>query len=404
MKTIYMITTRTCSKCPFERAQAAKFIEPLPDVELEAVDAFEPGGVGETLVREYNVKSTPTFVDREVGVVGHYAYELKSYLDSLAKPAEPEPEPESEPEQCSAAAKDSERDEEEGEPEQESKDKAVVHLLIRYNTPESHAMTEKVTARFKNEPRVALHILDDNTNAAELNELVSALGITKLPTLVLQRSNTFDNLEDLERELYSNPVFVCCHCGGTELTIVRVMKEVAPVVGFSPSGDCSFDRDYMESVYDSEYYICKKCGKVIPQSEIGKHLIRSVLVPGSDKNEHVLTLAYRISTDGDFRLDGFERFGAILTEYGVYEGHMTFVGENRFMEARTFLYDLLCDGMSFSSARPYCMEEFYNMVKQLVDDMYKAVKDTPNGARMTYPVRGSMFGNYDGTDFVLSDR
>lgn len=400
MKTIYMITTRTCSKCPFEKMQAAKLIDQLPDVELEVVDAFEPGGMGEALVREFNVKSTPTFVDKEVGIVGNYAYELKEYLDSLGSKEEPAPEPAPEP-----TPEPETGDEEDGEEDCSHHDgQAVVHLLLRHGGNESAETRKVAEERFSKEPRVVLHIVDEADNAEEFKEMSERLDIDVLPAFVLQNSKVFLHLDELEQDLYSNPVFVCAHCGGTELTVVRMMKEVAPVVGFSPSGDCNFAMDYMESVYDSEYYICKKCGKVIPQLEIGKHLVRTILIPGSDRNEHVLTLDYRISTDGDFRLDGFERFGAVLTEYGVYEGRMTFVGENRFMNARTFLYDMLFDGMSFSSARPYCMEEFYDMVKQLIDDMYSAVKDTSTGELMMYPVRGSMYGNYDGTDFVLSDR
>lgn len=77
-KTVYLITTKTCTKCPFTKVQAHELLDGSDKFSLEVVDAFEDG-VGADLVKELKIKTVPTFVV-DGKVVGSLVSELKDAL------------------------------------------------------------------------------------------------------------------------------------------------------------------------------------------------------------------------------------------------------------------------------------------------------------------------------------
>ena len=110
-----------------------------------------------------------------------------------------------------------------------------------------------------------------------------------------------------------------------------------------------------------------------------------------------IRIRYGFYTDGDYSLRNSEYFGCTAKEIEIedeffdYAGVMDFENEEvcrcKF-DAKTFLEKLLCDGIHISYTHYYLIEDFYNIIKALINfinenDIGELCK------RMT--------GNYDGT-------
>ena len=61
-RTVYLLKTSTCGKCPFIIKQAEKIVGGLNDVELSIVDLTDGSDTASEFINKYNVKNVPKFV------------------------------------------------------------------------------------------------------------------------------------------------------------------------------------------------------------------------------------------------------------------------------------------------------------------------------------------------------
>lgn len=115
-----------------------------------------------------------------------------------------------------------------------------------------------------------------------------------------------------------------------------------------------------------------------------------------------INISYTLYTDGDYTLRNAEEFGC--TERGVkinndeyydYVGSVKFTNEEKWRcksEAKSFLWKLLCDGLSVSYTHPWLIKDFYT----IIEDLTKAIDSYETGLSV---YTRSLSGNYEGTNF-----
>ena len=110
-----------------------------------------------------------------------------------------------------------------------------------------------------------------------------------------------------------------------------------------------------------------------------------------------IRVRYGFYTDGDYSLRNPENFGCtgreveIEDEYFDYVGSMDFESDDTWeckYNAKTFLEELLCDGIHISSSHYWLMQDFYNIFETLME----FINEDDTGVRCKW-----LSGNYDRT-------
>ena len=84
-----------------------------------------------------------------------------------------------------------------------------------------------------------------------------------------------------------------------------------------------------------------------------------------------IEISYGFHTDGDYSLKTPKKFGCIgENEHFDFIGTKTFTNNETWrckLEAKTFLEQLLCDGIHISHTHYWLMEDFYDIIDSLID-------------------------------------
>lgn len=84
-----------------------------------------------------------------------------------------------------------------------------------------------------------------------------------------------------------------------------------------------------------------------------------------------IEISYGFQTDGDYSLKTPKKFGCIgENEHFDFIGTKTFTNNETWrckLEAKTFLEQLLCDGIHISHTHYWLMEDFYDIIDSLID-------------------------------------
>lgn len=105
-----------------------------------------------------------------------------------------------------------------------------------------------------------------------------------------------------------------------------------------------------------------------------------------------IKITYFFYTDGDYSFRNLEKFGCeVMEDETIYTGEIAFQDEKIHScksDAKTFLEQLFCDQLHISYLHFYLMDDFYNMIKELVH----FIESNDIGEFIT-----KLSGDYDGT-------
>ena len=110
-----------------------------------------------------------------------------------------------------------------------------------------------------------------------------------------------------------------------------------------------------------------------------------------------IRIIYGFCTDGDYSLKNSDDFGCVGREIEIDEEYFDYIGVMDFenekvlrckLDAKTFLKQLLCDGIHISYTHYYLIENFYGIIKSLINFI-----DKNNIGELCK----RMYGNYEGT-------
>lgn len=114
-----------------------------------------------------------------------------------------------------------------------------------------------------------------------------------------------------------------------------------------------------------------------------------------------IRISYTFYTDGDYSLRNTEKFGCTGTEMEIEDDYYNYVGSKEFeneeewrckYEARSFLEELLCDGIHVLSTHYWLLKDFYDIIEALMDFICN------NNSGTKYETLG---GNQDGTMIMV---
>ena len=114
-----------------------------------------------------------------------------------------------------------------------------------------------------------------------------------------------------------------------------------------------------------------------------------------------IRISYTFYTDGDYSLRNAEYFGCTGTEVEIEDDYYNYIGSKEFenekqchckYEARSFLEELLCDGIHVLSTHYWLLKDFYDIIEALMD----FICNNNSGAK--YETLG---GNQDGTMIMV---
>lgn len=112
-----------------------------------------------------------------------------------------------------------------------------------------------------------------------------------------------------------------------------------------------------------------------------------------------IRIEYALCTDDDYILRNPEKFNGVrvinkgLEENIDYKGAITFHNDDIGLckeDAKYFLWELLCEGISVGATHYWLLEDFYKMMEFLTNMI--------DQARVGWNFTKYMSGNYDGTE------
>lgn len=115
----------------------------------------------------------------------------------------------------------------------------------------------------------------------------------------------------------------------------------------------------------------------------------------------IIKISYMLHTDGDYALRNPEKFGCTAQKVEIKNDYFDYIGSVSFhndeiwrckSDAKSFLEQFLCDGISVSSTHYWLIKSFYDIIEDLMDFINK------NDSGMRY---GTISGNQDGTKIMV---
>lgn len=114
-----------------------------------------------------------------------------------------------------------------------------------------------------------------------------------------------------------------------------------------------------------------------------------------------IKITYMLCTDGDYTVRSPEKFGCTGREIEIGDDYFDYIGSVNFHneeiwrcknDAKSFLKQFLCDGISISYTHYWLMKSFYDIIEDLIDFINK------NDSGMYY---GDISGNQEGTKIMV---